>query len=84
MEHSQRGKDMTHKVSVWIENDFQFNPTAVSLAHHVGCGALRHYLSVILKAAAPYSAAWQTAQDMAPNDYDRVDWQEIFDTLTGK
>jgi hypothetical protein len=32
---------------------------------------------MVLKGAAPFTAAWHAAQELAPNDYVRIDWKSI-------
>jgi hypothetical protein len=76
MEHSDRGRYVTEQVALWIENDSNYIDGARRAAH-TGTEHLRQYLTLIISGAPAYSAPWQVAQEMAPNDWDRVDWESI-------
>lgn len=80
MEHSDRGRHVTHLVQVWIENDGEHIVDAQAYARQ-GADVLADHLTEILRQARRSSAPWQTAQELAPNDYDRVDWQGIANDL---
>lgn len=85
MEHSDRGRYVTEQVSLWIQNDGEFVDDIrrrVDVAREIARRDpelldLAAYLSEIIRHAMPYTAPWQVAQELAPNDYDRIDWQSI-------
>lgn len=85
MEHSERGRYVTDRVSVWIVNDGDhFDRAQTLLATTPGTEALGTFLSLELRAARKGTAAWHTAQELAPNDYKRIDWEEVAHQLVGE
>lgn len=68
---------MTRLVGVWLANDhdpyFELGPLAAEGA----VAQLAQRATEILTTARKGSAAWYTAQELAPADYDRVDWAEV-------
>lgn len=80
MEHSDRGKHVTHLVQVWIENDGAC-VTGAQAAARISTDSLRVYLTNVLKSAPRMSAARQMADELASNDYGRVDWQMVAEDL---
>lgn len=84
MEHSERGRYVTEQVSVWIENDGELIGEARYrlLAYGVKPGnAFVRYLEALLRNAPRHSAPWQVAQELSPNDYDRIDWEAVADRI---
>lgn len=78
VEHTDRSKEVTHLVSVWVVNDGDHFYNARHMIREGGSGALACYLLGVLKSAPEFSAPWQTAQDLAPNDYaHRIDWDAV-------
>lgn len=85
MEHSDRGRHVTDLVSVWICND----PVNVEYAREMaveGVPSLRGYLRALLINAVQYEGAerplaWHVTQELAPNDYGRIDWPRVADDL---
>jgi hypothetical protein len=66
----------THHVSVWICNDGDL----IDFARQVALGgpkALKRYVTAVLRLAPKNTAAWHVAQEIAPNDLERIDWQSI-------
>lgn len=80
MEYSDRGRYVTHLVTVWIENDGDHVDMARQMAK-VGPESLASRLTEILRRSPRGSAPFQTAQDLAPNDYARIDWKQIAEDL---
>lgn len=76
MEHSDRGRWVTFQVQLWIENDGANIVKARELAKQ-GTQNMAVHLTGLLVTSNPYSAPWQVAQELAPNDYDRIDWESI-------
>lgn len=79
MEHSDRGRYVTNQVTLWICNDSNYIKAARKAIKH---DALPDLLSSILLTSQPYSAPWQVAQELAPNDYNRIDWSSVAEDLT--
>jgi hypothetical protein len=79
MEHSERGRYVTEQVSLWIQNDGDHYYEARDRAHNPE--RLRAYLGSVIRRAAEDSAPWYVAQELAPNDWDRVDWAQIAEDL---
>lgn len=75
MEHSDRGKYVTDQVVLWIENDSKFISDARKAAGHVDM--LREYLTSVIRYAPDHSAPWHVRQELAENDYNRVDWEDV-------
>lgn len=89
MEHSDRGRLVTELVSVWIANDGEHIESARYCIREGGMAhpqdsMLANHLTRVLRRAPLWSAAWQTAQELAPNDYSRVDWASIARDLIGE
>jgi hypothetical protein len=89
MEHSERGRWVTDEVSLWINNDGDYYETAHHYAHMDymdgmltgNNGLLAEYLGTILQGAVKPSAPWHVAQELSPNDYERIDWRSVADDL---
>lgn len=83
-EHSPRGAEVTEQVAVWIENDGELLPTArYKLGLYdvkPGNGFVR-WMEQTLRNAREHTAPWQVAQDLSPNDYDRIDWVMVADRV---
>jgi hypothetical protein len=83
MEHSDRGRYVTDQVSVWICNDSEHIQQARDVLQLDGSiQAVALFLTGLIKSARPYSSPWHVAQELAPNDYGRVDWRSVADDLT--
>lgn len=74
----------THSVALWITNDEPYYWEAKKRAEASDIDGLRKYLTKALKEAKEPSAAWYTAQDLSPNDYDRIDWEAVAGDLVGE
>lgn len=83
MEHSDKTRENTEWVAVWIVNDGDYYFTAQEYARE-GVDELAVYLTDVLHAASPNTGAWHTAQELSANDYERIDWQSIADDLLGE
>lgn len=81
MEHSERGRYVTEQVAVWIENDGEHIADARRLLEWRGVPGLEKFLRNVMNAAPNHSAPWQVAQELAPNDYGRVDWATVADRI---
>ena len=87
-EHSERARWVTHLVTVWLENDGDYAENAreiVKQATDAGkdpAAELGKSVSALLRIAPHGSAPWQCAQDLAPNDYNRIRWTDVVESLT--
>jgi hypothetical protein len=84
MEHSERAREVTEQVALWIENDGERIEAARYKLGVYGVApgnAFVKYLEVALRDARPYSAPWQVAQNLSPNDYDRIDWDMVAERI---
>lgn len=75
MELSERGRYVTDFVAMWIENDGEYFERARELL--IDPDRFERFLSTRLRQAQKGTAAWYTAQELAPNDYARIDWAEV-------
>jgi hypothetical protein len=73
-------EEITHLVSAWIESDQPYYHLARDIASY-DVSAMAAILTEVLKSAMPATAAWHTARELSAADYDKVNWQEIADTL---
>lgn len=80
MEHTERAREVTEQVAVWIENDGQRIDVARRCVEF-GVKPLRTYLTMQLQTALRSSAPWQVAQDLSPRDYDRIDWAMVAERI---
>lgn len=79
--------DVTDMVATWIisESDFlDHNGTHKRIAEHANDYAdgnnldgLRSFTTNVLRQSRGNSAAREVADELAPNDYDRIDWSEV-------
>lgn len=74
-EHSDRARYVTDQVKLWLANDGQFFEAAKVTA--VDPEWLKRLGEYLLKTAAEGSAAWQVSQELAPNDYERINWEDV-------
>jgi hypothetical protein len=81
MEHSDRGRHVTDQVSTWICNDRAHIEAARSVAQVHGTERLGQHLTTVIRQSPAHTAPWHVAQELAPNDYGRVDWQAVADDL---
>lgn len=84
MEHSERGAYVTEQVELWICNDSGHYERARDIARMQPVDALARYLTHQLKFGIAYSAPWQCGQELAANDYQRIDWNAIAKSLIGE
>ena len=82
MEHSERGRYVTEQVSLWIQNDGVFFEPAKGMASEPR--VLGIYLTIAIKTARRGTAPWHVAQELAANDYGRIDWAQVARDLTGE
>lgn len=84
-EHSDRARYVTEQVSLWIQNDGDHHPFVMRLIEQMESNnAVADYLKSVLKYSPPYgSAPWQVAQELAANDYDRINWDDVVRNLMG-
>lgn len=72
---------LTDMVETWIINDGQYYFEARERARD-GAEELGQYLRFVLRVpSARNGFAEEVANELAPNDYDRIDWQQIAETL---
>lgn len=79
MEHSDRGKYVTHVVREWIDNDEVSISGARAAARR---DRLEEFLRSKIKYALPNEPAHHVRQELAANDMGRVDWAGIAESLT--
>ncbi len=79
---SDRERYVTDLVAEWISSDGDYFDQAQSLAREGSWSALGDFLMRIVRSARPYSAPWHVAQEMAPNDWARVDWPAVLAALS--
>jgi hypothetical protein len=82
VEHSDRGRYVTDQVKLWIVNDGEFIGSARTASADPAW--LEKLLAYLLHTAAEGSAPWHVAQELAPNDYTRINWAEIAEELRGE
>lgn len=80
-EHSDRARYVTDQVALWIVSDGDYYGKAREYAEQ-GPKALQEYAERRLRTARPHSAAWHVRQELAPNDYDRIHWDDVAHQLT--
>lgn len=84
-EHSDRARYVTEQVALWIENDGHHADEARQCAKMDGeYTYLAQYCTRVIKCAARGEAAWHVLQEMAPNDWVRVHWDEVAASLLAK
>lgn len=85
-EHSDRARYVTEQVALWIANDRiavdearyciretkSFNDPLYMLRTH-----FTRQLRSVGRLYAPGVAAWHVAQELAPNDYARINWADV-------
>lgn len=76
MEDSERGRYVTEQVAVWIENDGDYIKNARTVAK-LGTDALAEFLREVIQRSRRSSAPWQVSQELAPNDWARIDWAQV-------
>jgi hypothetical protein len=81
---TDRERAVTEMVSLWITNDGDRYETARAFASVYGGGhEFILHMKRLVRQAPLYSAPWYVAQDMSPNDYNRVDWASVARDLIG-
>jgi hypothetical protein len=78
---TEREAYVTEQVAVWIENDGKHYYDAVTLANKEMHDALKRYLTKTIRYSRKPQAAWHVGQELAPNDWDRIDWVAVADRL---
>lgn len=79
-EHSERARYVTEQVSLWIQNDGEWNALARGRADDPD--RLRAFLGSVIRRSPQGKAAWHVAQELTPNDWDRIDWKAVAEELT--
>lgn len=83
-EHSERAMYVTHLVSVWLANDRAPYETVRWMHDEMESNErIGEFVTDILRSSRPNSAAWHTAQDLAPNDYSRIRWADVVNEVIG-
>jgi hypothetical protein len=80
VEHSERGRYVTEQVAVWLENDGEYIAEAREVAEE-GTETLGAWVTTVLADSREYSAPWQVAQELAPNDWARIDWAIVAERI---
>ena len=78
-EFSERARYVTEQVSLWIQNDGDYIEQARERAHDPE--RLRAFLGSVIRRAPKGQAAWHVAAELAPNDWDRVHWDDVAEAL---
>jgi hypothetical protein len=76
-EYSDRGRYVTSQVALWLANDSAHFYIARRTLKVEGLGGLRRYALSVLLTGRAYSAPWHVMQELAPNDLDRVNWEDV-------
>lgn len=79
-EFSERARYVTEQVALWIANDSEYIEGAKERAHDPE--RLRAYLGSIIRRMPKGRAAWHVAQELAPNDWDRIDWKRVAEEIS--
>lgn len=91
-EHSPRGKEVTMQVGLWLANEGDFDPkhdgkrvaeVAAEFARAEDYTALADYATGLIKRAVSSQAAWHVKQELASNDFDRINWEDVAQELIG-
>lgn len=79
-EHSERSREVSVQVALWVSNDGDIDPAHNDRIAFVAARKaadsltdLADYVTTLIRQAAPSSAAAQVRDELAPNDYDRID-----------
>lgn len=80
-EHPERIRDVTEHVIAWITTDVEHREQAAQLAHNNTTAVFAVYMRSLLHWSPKGSAAWRAAQELAPADYKRIDWQAVTSAL---
>lgn len=75
--YSEREQYVTEQVAAWITSDGDHIDAARRLAKEGSAHALGNFLMTVVRSARPHTAPWHVAQELAPNDWGRVDWREV-------
>lgn len=83
MEHSERGAYVTEQIALWIANDGEHieEARANALAEPVGLRGMEQYLTRVISLARKGEAAWHVQQELAPNDWARIDWKRVAEEI---
>lgn len=80
-----RAQDVTEMVELWIINDGDHYEQASTLAAHwleEGAEEFERYITRVIQTATdPNQAPYYIRRDLAPSDYDLIDWRTIAETL---
>ena len=82
-EHSERAWYVTEQVSLWIQNDGEYieEARANASAEPNGLRGFEQYLTRVISLARKGEAAWHVQQELAPNDWDRIHWDDVAEAL---
>lgn len=79
-EHSERGRYVTDQVKLWLENDGPVLARARKVAAQDGFNSFVEFVTTWIRTATHASTpAWHVREELASNDYDRVNWLEIYE-----
>lgn len=83
MEDSERGRYVTEQVALWIENDGERieEARANAEAEPNGLRGFEQYLTRVISLARKGQAAWHVQQELAPNDWARIDWAIVAERI---
>lgn len=78
-EHSERGRYVTDQVKLWLENDGPVLARARKVSAQDGFDGFVEFVTTWIRTAHETSTpAWHVREELAGNDYDRVNWIEIY------
>ena len=83
-EHSDRARYVTEQVALWIVNDGDHVDEARANAEAERGGAYRgleQFCTRVISLARKGEAAWHVGQEMAPNDWARIRWDDVANQL---
>lgn len=79
-EFSERGRYVTDQVKLWLENDGQVIDSARKVAAVDGLAGFVEYVSSMVRHQS--GAVRHVRQELAENDYSRINWAEIYSEIT--
>lgn len=92
-EHSERARYVTTQVALWVANDYETYKAALYALNECKDFSdplylLRTHITMELRRLtnnyAPGVAGWHVAQELAPNDYARINWVAVADEISGE
>lgn len=86
-EWTDRSAYVTDQVATWLANDAPVRLGADGRLRDLAISSFVKYVQAelwrSLEREAKHLAAWHVARELAPNDYDRIDWARVIAELKG-